>query len=225
MASWSANDDERIGRYVRQLRRARGLTLTQLAALAELSQPFLSQLERGLARPSMASLSRIAYALGSSQLEIIAGAVELDDPAPGPAPTLVRAEEGSHGRYGLGEARLLVAGDRPFYPMTFVADNTERGDFHRHPEGEFLHVLEGTCSVDLGRVDLGRVDPSGSPEGEHYELGVGDSLYYAGGTPHRWYSRDGAPYRLFVVKQHVLLSTAARAAAPQLVTDLIGATP
>lgn len=211
METWGPSDDQRIGRYVRRLRRARGLTLIQLAARSELSQPFLSQLERGLARPSMASLSRIAQALGSSQLEIIAGAADLDGAQPGPAPTLIRSSEGSRGRYGLGEARLLVTGDRPFYPMTFVADNTEVGDFHTHEEDEFVHVLDGRCSIDLGE--------------ERYELRVGDSLYYTGGTPHRWYSPDGGAYRLFVVKQHVLVGTAARAAAPQLVTDLIGATP
>ena len=77
MASQETTDDERIGRYVRMLRRARGLTLMQLAALADLSQPFLSQLERGQARPSMASLGRIAHALGSSQLELISGAATL----------------------------------------------------------------------------------------------------------------------------------------------------
>ena len=215
MESWGPSDDKRIGRYVRQLRRARGLTMVQLAERADLSQPFLSQLERGLARPGMASLSRIAHALGSSQLEVMAGAEDLDRAAPEPAATLVRAGEGSRGRYGAGEARLLVGGDRPFYPMTFASANTDPGDFHTHAEDEFLHVVEGACGVDLGDA----------PGGDRYELGVGDSLYYAGGTPHRWYSRDGNAYRLFVVKQHVLLGTAARAAAPQLVTDLIGAPP
>ena len=46
----------------------------RLAELSGLSHPFLSQLERGHARPSMVSLERIARALGSSQLELIAAA-------------------------------------------------------------------------------------------------------------------------------------------------------
>lgn len=190
METGEASADLRVGRYVRQLRRGRGLTMTQLATLAELSQPFLSQLERGLARPSMASLSRIAQALGSSQLEIMAGAADLTRGQPGPTPTLLRAGEGDRGPYGFGEARLLVSGDRPFYPMTFVADNAEPGEFHRHVEDEFLHVLTGCCHVDL------------EGDGRHV-LDEGDSLYYVGGTPHRWYSPTGTTYRLFVVKQHV----------------------
>ena len=58
-----------LGSRVRALRTQRGLTLVQLAALADLSHPFLSQLERGLARPSMASLEKIASALGTSVVE------------------------------------------------------------------------------------------------------------------------------------------------------------
>ena len=50
---------------IRERRLARGLTLTTLASQAELSQPFLSQIENGRARPSMMSLYRIAYALGT----------------------------------------------------------------------------------------------------------------------------------------------------------------
>ena len=47
---------ERIGARIRQLRHARGMTLVQLADKAALSHPFLSQLERGRARPSISSL-------------------------------------------------------------------------------------------------------------------------------------------------------------------------
>ncbi len=193
MAIQQTTDDERIGQYVRMLRRARRLTLTQLAGLAELSQPFLSQLERGQARPSMASLGRIARALGSSQLEIISGAAALTTGADAPSTDLVRAGQGDRGRYGFGLARLLVSGDRPFTPMEFEADNTDPGDYHRHPEHEFLYVLEGRCRVDL------------DGEGVH-ELDVGDSLFSVGGTAHRWSSADGSRYRLLVVKQHLAVS-------------------
>lgn len=200
MATQQTTDDERIGQYVRTLRRARRLTLTQLAGLAELSQPFLSQLERGQARPSMASLGRIARALGSSQLEIISGAASLTTETPAAATDLVRAGQGDRGRYGFGLARLLVSGDRPFTPMEFEADNTDPGDYHRHPEPEFLYVLQGRCRVDL------------DGEGVH-ELAVGDSLFTVGGIAHRWSSVDGSRYRLLVVKQHLAVPGSAHPSA------------
>jgi transcriptional regulator with XRE-family HTH domain len=53
-----------LGARVRELRQERGLTLKALGHRAELSHPFLSQLERGLARPSVGSVERIAEALG-----------------------------------------------------------------------------------------------------------------------------------------------------------------
>jgi transcriptional regulator with XRE-family HTH domain len=207
METAATSDDERMGSYVRRLRRARGLTLVQLADLVGLSQPFLSQVERGQARPSMASLNRIAHALGSSQLELVAGAAGLARPAVEERHSLVRAGQGDRGPYGLGEARLLVGGDRPFYPMLFSADNTDPSDFHSHPEDEFLYVLAGRCAVDLDDQVL--------------ELSVGDSLYYPGGTPHRWYSRDAGPYQLFVVKQHMAVYGGGDS-DPSLVAELKG---
>ena len=83
---------DRVGERIRALRRARGLTLVQLAGLADLSHPFLSQIERGLARPSLASLERIAHALGASQVELLTFAEPGDVDA---APSVLRAGEGA----------------------------------------------------------------------------------------------------------------------------------
>jgi transcriptional regulator with XRE-family HTH domain len=172
---------ERIGARIRALRLTRGFTLVQLAALAELSHPFLSQLERGRARPSMVSLEKIARALGSSQLELIAAAEDESS-------DLVRAAEGTRGHYGDGEARLLVHGTRGFVPMEFCGSNTEWGDSFEHDEDEFVHVISGAIEVDLGEQGVS-------------VLREGDSLYYRGGTPHRWRAVRPGGYRLFVVKE------------------------
>lgn len=180
---------ERIGSRIRRLRHARGLTLVQLAESAELSHPFLSQLERGLARPSIGSLEKIARALGSSQLELLSGAGEAAADCDAPV-ALVRAEEGARGHYAEGQGRMLVHGDqRRFHPLELRGDNLEFGDAFAHAEDEFLHVVDGRIEVDLG--DRGR-----------FTLGPGDSLYYVGGTAHRWRSLAAEGYRLFVVKEH-----------------------
>lgn len=183
-------DDQarRLGVRIREFRRARKLTLVQLAEAADLSHPFLSQLERGLARPSMISLEKIARALGSSQLELLAF-VDDEEPAVAQAGTvLVRAGEGSRGHYGEGDARLLVHGRRSFHPMEVTGANRPASDYFTHDEDEFVHCVEGTVVVDL----LGQ---------DSHVLGPGDSLYYVGGTPHRWSAVDAAGYRLFVVKE------------------------
>ena len=160
----------------------------QLAALAELSHPFLSQLERGRARPSMLSLEKIARALGSSQLELIAAAEDEFGHPEQSATVLVRAEEGTRGQYAEGEARMLVHGNRPFHPMEFRGENLEVGSFFVHDEDEFVHVVAGAVEIDLGAHGVS-------------VLRAGDSLYYGGGTPHRWRALEPGGYRLFVVKE------------------------
>ena len=55
-----------IGNRIRQLRVKNGLTLEELASRCELTKGFLSQLERNLNSPSIATLEDITEALGSS---------------------------------------------------------------------------------------------------------------------------------------------------------------
>ncbi len=191
MSSSVAIDEQtvRLGARIRSFRLARGLTLVELAKLAGLSHPFLSQLERGQARPSMVSLERIARALGSSQIELIAAATDdLLPPAGASRVSVVHRREGPQGPFGGGEARILVHGDVSFVPMEFRGHNRELGEFYRHDEDEFLHVVAGLVLVDLG------------DEGEH-RLEPGDSIHYRGGTLHRWCSLGEGEYHLFIVKE------------------------
>lgn len=55
-----------IGEKLRQLRQLRGLTQEELADRCELSKGFISQVERNLASPSIATLTDLLECLGSS---------------------------------------------------------------------------------------------------------------------------------------------------------------
>jgi transcriptional regulator with XRE-family HTH domain len=55
-----------FGAYVRSQRQLAQLTLRQAAELARISNPYLSQIEHGLALPSIAVLSALAEALSGS---------------------------------------------------------------------------------------------------------------------------------------------------------------
>lgn len=59
-------DEHQLGAYIRELRMKQQMSLRRLAALADVSVSFLSQVERGAANPSIASLMRIAKALGQT---------------------------------------------------------------------------------------------------------------------------------------------------------------
>ena len=58
-----------IGSRIKHLRKEKSLTLEELASRSELSKGFLSQLERNLTSPSVATLADILEALGTSLSE------------------------------------------------------------------------------------------------------------------------------------------------------------
>lgn len=55
-----------IGAKIKQLRKQKGLTLEELASRSELTKGFLSQMERNLTSPSIATLDDILEALGTT---------------------------------------------------------------------------------------------------------------------------------------------------------------
>ena len=72
---------ESLGDYLREQRVSARLTLRQLAEQAGVSNPYLSQIERGLRRPSAEVLQQLAKALriSAEQLYLRAGIVSPDE--------------------------------------------------------------------------------------------------------------------------------------------------
>ena len=72
---------ESLGDYLREQRESSRLSLRQLAEQAGVSNPYLSQIERGLRRPSAEVLQQLAKALriSAEQLYLRAGIVSLDE--------------------------------------------------------------------------------------------------------------------------------------------------
>ena len=70
-----------LGDYLREQRTASRLSLRQLAEQVGVSNPYLSQIERGLRRPSAEVLQQIAKALriSAEQLYIRAGIINPED--------------------------------------------------------------------------------------------------------------------------------------------------
>jgi len=83
---------EALGAYIREHRQRANLSLRQLAEKASLSNPYLSQVERGLHQPSIRALRAISDALNLSAETLLAQAGLLDAIA-GEAPEAARAGE------------------------------------------------------------------------------------------------------------------------------------
>jgi transcriptional regulator with XRE-family HTH domain len=73
-----------IGAYIREQREQAKISLRQLAQAAGVSNPYLSQIERGLRRPSADILQQIARGLRISAEALYVQAGFLEDRSPGP---------------------------------------------------------------------------------------------------------------------------------------------
>lgn len=76
--SGPADRREALGDFIRNQREITRLSLRQLANLAQISNPYLSQIERGLYKPSAEVLKSLAEALGISPQTLFARAGFLD---------------------------------------------------------------------------------------------------------------------------------------------------
>lgn len=82
-----------LGDYIREQRRTAQISLRQLAEAAGVSNPYLSQIERGLRKPSADILQQIAKGLriSAEALYVQAGILE-DDAADTEVPAAIRAD-------------------------------------------------------------------------------------------------------------------------------------
>jgi len=86
-------DVRNLGDYIREQRNTANVSLRQLAKLAGVSNPYLSQIERGLRKPSAEILQQIAKALRISAEALYVQAGILDE------------------RYGDSDVQAAVLGD------------------------------------------------------------------------------------------------------------------
>ena len=155
------------GQRFRRLRVKRGLSLAQVAKVTGVSVAFLSALERGQMRSSVATLRRIAKFYRTNILSLFETAGENQ--------RLVRPFE----RKVLETApdvrmELLAWGNTAMEPHLFrVKPGGGSGESYSHEGEEFLHVLRGEFEIWLNKS-------------EHYRLKPGDSLYFESSIPHRW---------------------------------------
>ena len=93
MARLDVRNVRNLGDYIREQRSAANVSLRQLAKLAGVSNPYLSQIERGLRKPSAEILQQIAKALRISAEALYVQAGILDE------------------RYGDSDVQAAVLGD------------------------------------------------------------------------------------------------------------------
>jgi len=160
---------EGIAQKLLELRREHGLTLAEVAQKTGVSVSFLSSLERGYSKASIATLQKLARLYETNVLAFFA-----DE---GDSRRLVRARERKVLVPNPGvQMELLASGKKVMEPHLFrVAPGADSGGSYSHEGEEFIYVLQGKLEVWIDEI-------------EHYVLDVGDSLYFESIQPHRWQS-------------------------------------
>ncbi|MFI2643610.1 helix-turn-helix domain-containing protein [Streptomyces sp. NPDC018610] len=153
----------RVGAAVRRRRRALDLTLAVVAQRSGLSVPFLSQVENDRARPSRGSLEKVADALRTTAVELLAAA----DPAC--SVDVVRGEATE--LEPEPRVRSLVRGHHQLHASEFTGDHDAGREF-QHRNDELMYVADGAVEIEA--------------EGRAYRLARGDTMYLTGGVRHRW---------------------------------------
>ncbi len=138
-----------LSTQVQTLRRARGLTLDQLAARAAVSKGILVRIEQGRGNPSIATLCAIGAALGVSVADLVQPDVKTSAAVTLVPRTLV-LWRGPRG----GTASLLAGSSGPDM-LELWAWELRPGEQYAavaHPAGtqELLYVVRGTLALTVG---------------------------------------------------------------------------
>jgi DNA-binding transcriptional MerR regulator/quercetin dioxygenase-like cupin family protein len=168
-ASPQRHNQEAISQKLLQLRRERGLTLAEVARKTGVSVSFVSSLERGYSKASIATLQKLARLYETNVLFFFA---DKDD-----SRRLVRERDRKILVPNPGvQMELLAFGNKAMEPHLFrIAPGANSGGSYSHEGEEFLYLLQGKLEIWLDEM-------------EHYVLQAGDSLYFESGQAHRWQS-------------------------------------
>jgi transcriptional regulator with XRE-family HTH domain len=169
---------EQLGRRIRQLRLAKGMSARDVAAVSGLTTTYISRLENAKLSPTVATLSRLVAAMGETITSLFAG-----EQAPGP---VVRAAERTPLQSsGVADYRITPSwATRLEVLESIVAPGHGSGAKpHTHlGDEECVVVLEGSLTIWL--------------DADEYVLGPGDSATFSCQRPHHWLNPGDRPSRV-----------------------------
>jgi transcriptional regulator with XRE-family HTH domain len=169
--------DLELGPRIRALRQARRMTLRALSRRAGVTESFLSQVERQVTSPSIASVQRIAHALDLSIAQIFA-----EEPSPG---RVVRREArrrvATPGLKSVDEFLTANMAGKLQVMMSTIQPGGGTGEepYTHDSDEEVVIVLEGVLDLWVGD--------------EHYVLREGDAIAFQPRLPHWNVNEGGKP--------------------------------
>lgn len=156
-----------IGKKIKRLRIQNGLTQEELADRAELSKGFISQVERDITSPSIATLVDLLQALGTDLQEFFSDSSDRQVVFKKEDYFVKDQEDGGY------QLSWIVpnAQKNMMEPILITLEPEGQSDLQSPHEGEeFGYVLRGAVKIHLGR--------------ETYRAKKGESFYFCGSKEH-----------------------------------------
>jgi transcriptional regulator with XRE-family HTH domain len=174
-----------IGRHLRDLRHQRNLSLRGLAERCDLSPTTISLIERGDSSPSVATLHRLATALGvpiTTFFREPEGQVEV-----------IVTRAGERQRVGSGDVQMESLGlglrgqAMQLFAVTLPAGSSSGSEAIVHAGHELVYCLRGQVEYQIA--------------GENHLLAEGDAVLFEARLPHSWQNPGQAPAMFLLLFQ------------------------
>ncbi|AUZ04122.2 MULTISPECIES: helix-turn-helix domain-containing protein [Vitreoscilla] len=166
-------ENQFLGFRIRSLRKSKKITLANLAQMCDLSIGYISQLERGLAQPSINALINIAQQLGVTVQWFFASSAQIVNAAD--KGYVVRADCRTRVEYenGIVDEFMAFAENRQLEMLvSHFPPNTFSDKQYAHEGEEAGLVMQGEFEIWVGE--------------RHFQLKEGDSFSFLSTQPHRY---------------------------------------
>lgn len=166
----------KIGQKIKDLRILMGLTQEELASRAELSKSFISQVERDLTSPSIATLEDILQCLGTNISDFFSSA-KTAEPIVFSLADYFEKQDTQNGyliRWLIPNAQKNMM--EPIFVTLEKGGSTLKES--PHPGEEFGYLLQGSITLHLGS--------------QTYKIKKGESFYFTPDKDHFLTSKGGA---------------------------------
>lgn len=179
-----------IGGKIRELRRAKKLTLNDVANETGFSTALISQIENNNVSPPIATLSKIASYLdvkighffSENEEECRFEVLRADQRTA--IPRVISRDGTSHGYFY--ESLSVLKKNKSMDPFLLTLnDKVSNTDTYSHNGEEFIYVMKGTAEMLL--------------DGKSIVLNEGDCVYFDANLKHRLLAKDGSEVKVLAV--------------------------
>lgn len=180
-----------IGLSIKKMRKARGLSLREMASRAGITASFISQVENGRASPSVETLFSLAGALGVPVSDFFTGTDQLANAtvAARSDRRIIRRGDRKSLKLDTGIVWQLLTGEEQkgirFVEIFYPPGGCSAEQPLRHTGRDFFVVMEGEIIAIL--------------EFQEHVLHAGDSMWFDATIPHQIRNDSDAPARLIAL--------------------------